>query len=180
MPRMLFSLLLLLCGAGFAQASDVKAITWHASNELSNQWYVSKLSPSFHLLLNEQGTTKDAEQDDLESSSNGGYRLPISTNFNWFMEAGLTAPHQHLGRFAQENNQYHMSTGLSYVFANRLTIESKVTQMRLSLTPQRLDSSNTSLGVATSYKIIQNLKVNAALDMQLEHQIMHLGLDYSF
>lgn len=180
MPRMFYCLLIWLCASSSAFAGDSKVASAQVSSELSNQWYVSQLSPSFHLLLNEQNVSADTEQERIVSGVNGGYSYPIADNLNWFMEAGLASPREAQGSSAPENNLYHMSTGVSYLFSNRLIVESKITQMRLSLTPQQLDTHNTSLGFATSYKIIQNLNVKAAVDMQLEHQIMHLGLDYSF
>ncbi|MFO6424028.1 hypothetical protein [Motilimonas sp. KMU-193] len=180
MPRMFICILMLIFKAPSVFAADIKAVSWQSNSELSNQWYVSQLSDSFHLLLNEQNVSAKPEPEHIVSGVNGGYNLPISKNVNWFMEAGLVTPSQHVGDAFPAENQYHMSTGLNYVFADRLVLESKITQMHLSLSPQTLGPHNTSLGFATSYKIIQNLNVKAAIDMQLEHQIMHLGLDYRF
>ncbi|MCE2570932.1 hypothetical protein [Motilimonas eburnea] len=180
MPRTFTYPLLLLCFVLSAMAAEAKAVSGEVNPEFSNQWYVSQLSPSFHLLLNQPSASLDSEQERIISGVNGGYNFPLLDNLNWFMEAGLSTPSQRSGTNSPAANQYHMSTGLNYVFADRFKLESRITQMRLTLTPEHFGTRNTSLGIATSYNIIQNLNVKAAIDMQLEHQIMHLGLDYSF
>ncbi|MCE0557501.1 MULTISPECIES: YfaZ family protein [unclassified Motilimonas] len=175
----LISFLYLICNltAAYAESYSHQSPTTERS-EITQQWYVSRLSPSFNFLLNQQEPLGDHDIERTSSSMIGGYKWPINQNFDVFMEAGFSDSNQ-----IKETNsqaQYHLSTGVSYHITPQFRLESRITQMSLKPSKAAISASETNLGFATSYELIQNLDVKAGVEMQLQHQIMHLGLDYRF
>lgn len=173
-------LIILSAMSSVAVAADsfIPLSTTTERTEIAQQWYVSQLSPSFNLLLNQKLSPSDYDSEGQNLGMIGGYKWPVNRGINVFMEAGFSDNNEI--KETDQQAEYHFSTGVSYQVSPQLKLESRITQMSLGLNKAAVNGSITNLGLATSYELIRNLDFKAGVEMQQQRQIMHFGLDYRF